>query len=577
MPEIDISVYNNKVGGLRQLQQNILEQLGNAAFVPSHPMLCFHILKCLSYPSKASLTIDETSITAGCEEVKKIFEKKFEFWETRLLHSSSSTLFELFILNLADLEKLPGLQLKHLEESVKEDLAKRDHTIRKYEQLEFVKKVKSTGEQPRDHDQRTLLAFYTRNLDEQQIIVRYLLYGVKTRALTKSRNYFSVSAGMFQSWGDRPYHTAMPLAEQHFDHEKIDRVSHRLLAIGIKEGAELKTLYDINKKKFYERVFKLQPLIYVLNNIKYYFRMLHPLTERRQALFNEMLELYEAKKYYGFYGLALSQVEGLFTEMLATYGADIKKGKSLPEKVKALRTSSENNSSYFDYYEFHIPVQRNKFMHAGIDDDIELKAHDLLFDLMNVLYIYVSLDVPVVELTQTVKKREQGEYLSEAGFNRYFKLVSASVKNKSEFESLKAEIEKFEKDFLIMQLSDNAILSEMSTLIPQTLQHLAKTVGLYTGFNSGKEVNLDDWTIQRIHAEKGRMVEELEGVYEAHKDIFDKLEVYSYFLHNCKKYMPSLDGASVQQVDQLLQQYKDGLNRIGRIADIIRESQSVIE
>lgn len=571
---INITTYDPNIDGLNRLRKDIVDTIGDYIFSPTYPVLCFHILKSIEYPDNHNLVIEEASIMEGCEKVKHIFLYHFTSWEDSHPSTANPSIFQLLIFNLLDLVKLPGIELKNLEEKVKEDLAKRDNAIKKYTKEKYIQNFKNEAAQPKNQEERTLHAFYVRNLDEQQIIIDYLLNGVKEKALEKSSSYYK-NLSWLSFFDDRNYITAAAFSEKYFDHEQIDLVSHRLLTVGIQEGRKLKELYYLDKVQFYKELFIITPPVQVISDTNYYLQMLDPLTDKRKALFKEMFELYLAGNYYGFYALALGQVEGLFAEMLGKINPLANKS-SLPEKVKALRSYQQKHLSNFDYYEFFIPLQRNKFMHAGIDDEIEIKAHDLLFDLMNVLSIYVSLDTPIVELTQMLKRRSGDSFIDEEGFVRFFDLMDLSAKHK-DFNSLKSQIGDFEQNFLVRELVNNDIVGEIQSYIPQTLSHLKETVRLFTTYNNAAPVNLDLWTLHFINTKKDKLIEELKGVFQAHFDIFSKLDNYHRFISKVLKYMPSISPEIKDKIEDLKRVHGDDLNRIASIRQILEGATKLSE
>ncbi|SDX01840.1 hypothetical protein SAMN05444410_10848 [Hydrobacter penzbergensis] len=571
MNAVNIFAYEASVGGLEKLREEIYRRIGHNIFAPSYQTLCSHILNCIDYPNKPNVSEGEQTVLKALQQVKDIFTDHFGYWEQDFPSVSVPSEYELFLLNLLDLIKLPGIEYKRLDTLVKEDLSKRNQTIQKYLRERYIQNYKNNAEQPRNQEERTLLAFYTRNIEEQQIIVDYLVNGVKRKSIEMSTSYYD-AFGWVTNLGERPYLTASPISEKYFDHEQIDRVSHRLLDISIVEGKELKELYNTDRPEFYRRLFTVAPATEVIEVIKFYLQTLAPLTDNRRSLFEEMFELYNTGKFYGFYGLALGQVEGLFSEMVAKKYPQLNKS-SLPDKVRALRSGQSNHYLALDYYEYFIPLQRNKFMHAGIDDEIEIKAHDLLLDLANVLSIYASLDAPIVVLTQMIKKRIPDEFIDVEGFNKFFELIDLSTRHK-DFTSLKVEIDDFEKNFLIRRLEDAGILTDLENHIPETLKHLTDTVKLHTSYEGALPVNLDQWTNHLINTQKKKLIERLSLFYDVHYDILQKLLSCLTFLSQSSKNMPSMDRLTKDKIQKLKRDHEDDLKKIALITKIMEEAKS---
>lgn len=71
-------------------------------------------------------------------------------------------------------------------------------------------------------------------------------------------------------------------------------------------------------------------------------------------------------------------------------------GKSLSNKVRRIRPYYDRSDTYFDYYQYYLPIQRNRFSHTGYDDNFKLKSYDLLVDLTHILSVFHELhNLPV--------------------------------------------------------------------------------------------------------------------------------------------------------------------------------------
>lgn len=536
MKKINLTTYTSSTKSFYTFKNDLYTSLEKDIFSPSKISLCFHTLKCIDFDFKHRPGIPEEDVVKGCETVKQLFFKQFGVWEEKIVTIKSPTIFEQFLYNLLDLEKLPSTELAQLEDKVKEDLETRNKTIQFYLSFKYISEYLTECIAPRNHDEKTLHSFYVRNIHEQQKIVQHLLIGVKTRAIIRAKTSFYDPFYSFNPYLDRPYTTAIPGAEKYFDHTKIELVGHRLGPLLIKDGNELKRLYKEDKDEFYKKLELLFPTTTAIKQIEYYLTLLNPLTQARKDLFSELIELFTAEKWYGFYSLALSQIEGLFSEMLEKINPKLKKA-TLLDKVRALRPAYTYSDTDFDYYEYYIPVQRNKFMHSGIDVGIKDKSHDLLYDLLHILTIYTSLEAPIVKLNHILKAKDPDKFLNEEGFNEYFELIEKS-KPDSDFKSMEKENEEFEKEFLCGYIDLDHFTTELETLIPQNISHLINTIKLYTKYGSEGEFNLDFWTNHTIKTKTETLVKELSGVWNGYSEIFLKTESYRYFLDKFEVYLP---------------------------------------
>lgn len=564
MGSIDITTYKNTFSSFQQLRTDLLTCLGDHAFAASEATICFHVLHCLKYDFQHGMPATEQEIHQGCQEIKKDFEQVFGRWEGNLLSIPSPSIFQQFLFNFFSWDSLPGRELEKLEEIVKQDLSRRQATLDYYAQTDYIKKLKASGDKPSDHQQKIEHSFYVKNLEETTKITSHLLHGIKTRALEKVSGPLFRNHSFFNSFYDRPYLTSFEDSDKYFHHEKIDKVSHRTFFLEYDAAKAISPLYAAEKDKFYAEYFGKIPPTDVFRYCHYYMDKVSPLLDNRKPLFTELFELFELKKWYGFYSLALSQIEGLFSEMMAKAFPKKPSKGSLPDKVHSLRSSYANADLDFDYYEYYIPIQRNKFMHAGFDTDIELKSYDILTDLLHLLYVYASLSVPIIQLAQIIKHPHPQSYFNEDGFNLYFDLVEDS-KTSPDYKGISAEMISFERDFLSPHFTSILLPDEFSRLIPQSIAHLRQTIKDFTSQNSGSAFDLNLWTNHSITTKPDKVIELLSRVYSEHEDIFLQVESYRLFLQRFEQYLPSLPDTAKQTLSDLYNMCKDDLTKVKNI------------
>jgi hypothetical protein len=239
--------------------------------------------------------------------------------------------------------------------------------------------------------------------------------------------------------------------------------------------------------------------------------------------------------------LALSQVEGIFSEMLHAFNPK-KKKSSLPAYVQALRPAHKHAESYFDYYEFSVPIQRNRFMHFGIDEDIKEKAYDLMYDLVHVLSTYQSLEAPLVKLSVFLERRDPDLFRLPEGFNAFFALVEECRKH-PDYKKVEKGVADFESNFLSKGGFLEDLADHLETEVSHSIKELIDNIKTYTKLNTGTEVNLNLWTLHTlsITKDKERLGELLKDFWSENSDSFHRIVGIKYFLDRAVQQLPSMD------------------------------------
>lgn len=241
------------------------------------------------------------------------------------------------------------------------------------------------------------------------------------------------------------YYGATPSSIHYFDSRKIDLVGHRLIDYP-DDVEELEKFYYTDKSKFYKKFFKKFPIVQHFQDIEFYLKYA-PLKNNRDVIFNELIRLFKGKRWISFYALALPQIEGLFSEMCDAVSPDKDLSqKSLTHKVNLMRPHHPLSKSYFDYFQYYIPLQRNKFSHTGFDENFQLKSYDLIVDLSHVLKIFCELDNPLVKVKKLLLRRNYEDFKTISEFAIYIEMLLALKPN--QYTKLLSEITVFEREFL---------------------------------------------------------------------------------------------------------------------------------
>ncbi len=564
---MNISNYNRSNEGLFQFQKDLMIKLGDMLFVPSKTALCFHILKSLDYTFENQLGMDDANVRANCQNPLQLFKEHFGDYEIALLEEKPDLLDKL-LFHFLNLEKLPGTEKQIIEKQVKEDLKKRTDLINRYEQNDFIKDFKQKKITPRNQEENTLHDFYIRNLNEQQTIIDYFFNHLDKRVVSKCNVRYLTHINYFDWYYDRPYRSSIPNSEGFFDHKLIDKCGHRLASVRISEANRLKELYGNNKKEFYTQLESHVSKEAVFHEIKYYISFLPVGKVSRKDLFEELIVLFKEQKWFGFYGLALTQIEGLFSEMADS----IEHGKrlpSLPDKVETVRPYYEFSDQRFDYYQYCVPLLRNKFMHSGIDEEIEIKSYEILYDVHHLLKVFAELETPSLKINTLIKRSDPMDFLDIKMFNSYFDLLD-KVKASKNFDALKALVDTFERDFLCEYCNLEYISNEAATLLRSSFEHWYNTILHYTDINKIKK-DLRTTTPHNIRKHKQDYSVELLPIYRAYKDIFDNLLDYHSFLSRYHTYLPSIKEEPKAVFKKMLKDYKDDFEKLKLVLEIINE------
>lgn len=436
--------------------QLLIRNLGDEIFTfQSMQTILFHVLSQIS-PINRWLNRDEIAIEKACG----IVLKHFGIDKDKPLHlrtaagdaidikPKSKTNSTKFCEQIIEMDKVPGQVYQQLINEVNNDLLSISEIIQWYETQPCVEKYIKDKDNPRNHEDRKYVDFYNRCVTERIEILNYQLYGLKLRALSKSKKTdgWSRSIMDFEWYHDRPYHFARPYAIRYFDCRRIDLVDHRLADFLLPDAKLMEELYYRNKSQFYRKYFKKITVPQLFQEIRFHLDHL-PLKNDRKIIFKELERLYKSHRWISFYALALPQVEGLFSEMYSAVTPGVKSlQKALTDKVNTVRKFHKFNTYYFDYYQYHIPVQRNRFSHTGYDEDFKLKSCDLLVDLAHLLKVFSELDNPLVKIKQLHVRKNYEDFITIKDLVDYFQLLN-ELKSPQK-EETQPEILKFEAEFL---------------------------------------------------------------------------------------------------------------------------------
>lgn len=569
MAKISITTELKTYGEIHAVSGEILKGMPeNVLYTKSKEELCFYVLNEFDFPAGTIKLNDTVSLEAGCKTILALmgieddFEAKLPFGDEDKFDNQ----FDRFIHYFLEFKGLPGVFREQLELKVRNDLTTITDYITDYEKKDFIK----NKEKPRNHGQKTETDFYNRCIAEKVKIENHLATGVKERALIKATGELSLGFvdAMFQEFRDRPYKLPMPKSKEYFDLESIDKVGHRLGEIELSKGRELKGLYKTDKAKFYEELEKLIPDAKVLGSMLQQIKFLPYISEQRKLIFEELVELYNTNKLFGFYSLALTQIEGLFTEMCKMCEpAYANPYAALPDKVNTVRPYHPYSENRFDYFQYHLPNLRNRFLHFGMDgnEKIEILSKEILYDLEEVVSIFASLTIDANWLLRLIRKRDIAEFMSVGSFCFYFRMIR-SVKAKNQFHYFEAEIKSLNETFIPSSVFD--LIYDLDNKLTDTLERIYEPIKFQTSSN-GFEVDLKATTMKEIADNKTQIKASLTDLFnwQMKSEIEELLEAQQ-FINTYNQYLDLnfIEAAVQEGIEALNRKYSDIFKRIKLIS-----------
>lgn len=463
-----------------------------------------------------------------------------------------------------DIKKLPVIEKSKLEKQVKMDLKQITDLISFYETLSFIKEFKAEYIKPRSQEEKAQLVFYQRTLVKRDEIVSYLTDGVGKRAIEKSKtdyeSYRSESGKtielQLEFHADYPY-TDMIFQTKSFvyglDIHKLDYRKINLLWTKIQwSSAALNGQYTYDKVFNDEIQRKIKPKAFfaqLLIDLKSL-----PIIRRRIDIFIEMQALFLAKKWYGFYALALPQVEGIFTEMMEV--TDQKKAKgSLPDKVKLMRPHYSNSEYSFDYFEYALPTERNHFSHTGLVDHPKDKSYHLLLDVKYLFNVALELDTPLAKLSKLIKEGvSKFEDIGELA--DFIKLVRG-LKMKKKLDSVETDLD----DFVYKDLVPHIDLPKFLGNLEIDFEESVKTFSFWIQHFKLKAITTDFFNLlPEVVLQNMEQIDEVLG--KLGLMLLEDLKVMTdsyYFVQNFDKLFPEIPARDIASINHFRSKFKKEL------------------
>ena len=185
---------------------------------------------------------------------------------------------------------------------------------------------------------------------------------------------------------------------------------------------------------------------------------------------------------------------------------------ALPDKVNVVRPFYSYSETRFDYFQYHLPNLRNRFLHFGLDtnEKIEILSKELLWDLAQVVSIFSGLTIDALWLLRLIRSRDDAEFMSVSGLCFYFKLLG-SVKKKKQFDYFEVEVKSLNEIYLPAVVFN--VVFDLEAKINELIDRIYEPVKIQSAVN-GFEIDLKTISRKDIATNKSK-------VKTAIKEIFD--------------------------------------------------------
>jgi|GEM_PF-5692662 len=387
-----------------QLLSNVLEQsVPNTLLVNSNN---YEIVReCLLHINFRKTEKDISTLTKQASQILK-------FTPYRTNEIEPNKIFTNFINVFLGYKGTPFFYKQIIENEVKKDFTKLNDLIKYYRTMSFIILYEAEDATPRNHEDRTLLVFFKRALNKREQVIELLYDKIDNLSLNAAKRSFynefiaeNEAMDIIHSSTYYPYRESF-LNPQHVNSIDYELLDHRLInpfrnktsiqAVldKIDTGCSTSDLNSILLQT------KLDPYIeYILTATDTL-----PGISKRKNVFEEIKYVFSKKKWYALYALALPQIEGLFSDIISIAFPRKSMSGTLTDKVDYVRPLYSLSEKFFDYYQYYLPTQRNRFAHAGYDTDIIPKSYHCIFDLWFLIDAFYNLNIPLLQVIRILNK-----------------------------------------------------------------------------------------------------------------------------------------------------------------------------
>ncbi|MGO4876568.1 hypothetical protein ACEN2P_08200 [Pedobacter psychrotolerans] len=450
---------------LKEIGAEIFKQSGNHFLLgASMQEVASNALESLGFSRKVNL--DE--IASDC---KTVLDGRYAVG-----NRTDEQIVDIFNKVVLDVHQLPKPEYDRLMKSSAEHLQIVSDLILEYEALPFTNDVlKGLRANGRNQAEYTEEIFYQRAKDKMDLIQDYIDNKVLDVAIYNSGEFYQhwkerhQGAAFIDKLHDFPYLDAMfrqgkldiELDMEAIDFRKINPYKNKMLVFQFQHDIRTASHRELDQE-ITDRI----NIKRAMNKLCSEVRKIPVLNERKD-IFDELNNLARGNYWYGFYALALPQVEGIVVELLNLVGITKGATKALPQKIEALRGISANGDFDMDYYQFLLPEKRNKFAHTGKDNEMKIKSLHLILDLTHLLSVAVNLENDLMKLNNIANDGYMG--INHIGdLANMVRLVKVNTRH-SEFDQVKSKLDKFVYRSLIKDFDFSALIKELSVLTHEQL------------------------------------------------------------------------------------------------------------
>ncbi len=564
--KIFLKKLNHTVGCLRQIQEAITASVETYLLLnPNEVIIAFHALGVFNFKKGKYNIKSRESIEAACLDILKLTgiynanDTLSGYLKKAQKNSEYSPIHD-FVKHIIGFNTLPFDIRNELEDKVRDNLRELLALIDEYEK-DLVVINYLNGKHRNEHESKVKIDFYIRCITERDTIVKYLATSLAERAIVKARqdNFLHMGLGLkwFEEYWDRPYKWWQNRSIEFFDYRKINLCRHRFDEVPVREFSDFEQLYGKNKLAFYKKIKAHSDPKTIFNAIQSHYFLLLPKLKDRAPIFNELEKHFNGRRWYGFAALALTQVEGIFSDMLYLMQPQ-KTFSSLSNKVLAIRPYYAYADMSLDYFEYHLPRLRNKFLHSGLikNADFKVISHDLLYDLYYLMNVFKGLNDPYIELH---KMLIQG--LEVTGIPYLNKLFGLIEKIKEKYKSMPDEVKDtfemwldYEKDTLAKSGLTEYFAIEQNTVIDKKISDFFEqirhnTIGSY-------EIDFSSLDMKQISSNHKNIVDTISEFAHYLKDQYFEIVELHKFLGSYKNYLPNCPSDAVFIFDSIAKKHK---------------------
>lgn len=331
------------------------------------------------------------------------------------------------------------------------------------------------------------------------------------------------------------------------DYRKINPYNNKMLVFGFKNDIR-STAHSILDEEIIKGVKPKKATKELCSQISKI-----PVLKKRLPIFLELQKLASSKRWYGFYALALPQVEGIVFELLKLVGVNAEGLKALPQKIAELANVSPNKDFDMDYYQFILPDKRNKFAHSGKDEKMKLKSLHLMLDLRHLLAVAENLEDDFFRLNNMVNDGVLG--INHIGDLANLLKLSKSNKSHAEYADIKPKLDELIYKKLISRYDFPKLINELSKVTTQQVEE-------YDSQLMGQFYIMGETPIDFRQITTGDLVQKYPLVSRAIENgIFSEpyrllLDIY-FFIENFNSLFPNLPKAILDALITFKQDHQD--------------------